>query len=110
MKLHIGCSRFNLGDDWVHIDAEDLPFIKHKSVKVLPIKDDKVDLIYSSYLLHYFSSNDVRKILTEWHRVMKDKAVLRISLPDAFRVMRMYHDSAMNISAVQNTLLGVKSS
>ncbi len=106
MKLHIGCGRFNLGDDWVHIDAEDYDFIKYKSVKVIPIKDNKVDLIYSSYLLHYFSPNDVRKVLMEWHRLMKDKAVLRISVPDAFRIMRMYNESKMNLDAASSSLLG----
>jgi predicted SAM-dependent methyltransferase len=90
IKLHLGCGWRNFGDDWVHIDGGDYEHLQHDDITKLPYEDESVDLIYASHVLEYFDREEVVDILSEWTRVLKKGAVLRIAVPDFESMAIMY--------------------
>ena len=82
IKLHLGCGKRDFGPDWVHIDSQHLPHIRHFNVKKLPYADGTVKLIYASHLIAYFDRDEIIPILKEWNRVLKPGGTLRLATPN----------------------------
>lgn len=95
-KLHIGCGWRDLGRDWIHIDGGDYDHVDIKTDNLfeLPFNSNTVDLIYSSHVIEYFDREEVKKLLNEWYRVLKNNGILRVAVPD-FRVMSMLYSNTM---------------
>ncbi len=91
MKIHLGCWH-RYFPDWVHVDLCDLPHIDYRtSVDKLPMfEDQSADIIYASHVLEYFDRDAAKSALTEWARVLKPKGVLRLSVPDFEKLIKVY--------------------
>lgn len=59
----------------------------------LPDGDDSVDFIYCSHVLEHFEKEEAIKILKECRRVLKEKGVIRIVLPDLSKLIKDYSDA-----------------
>lgn len=82
LKLHIGCGDVYL-DGWVNVDIDSKKAdLIHDVRKPLPYKDNSVDFIYSEALIEHFTVDEVLKVLTDFHRILKPKGVLRIATID----------------------------
>ena len=94
IQLHLGCDKRYL-KNYVHIDLADYPHIDfHHNVKTLPMfKDNSVDLIYASHIVEYFDRFEVMEVLQEWHRVLKNKGILRIAVPNFTELVKVYLNS-----------------
>ena len=90
MKINMGCGKRNFGPDWVHIDGGDHDHLDHNSVSDLPYDDNTVDLIYASHILEYFDREEVIDLISEWKRVLKPGAVLRLAVPDFKSMIDLY--------------------
>lgn len=91
IKLHLGCGeRYILG--FIHIDLADYPHIDYKrDISDLSIfEDNSVDLIYCCHALEYFDKEESRKVLKEWHRVLKRGGILRVAVPDFEAIVKVY--------------------
>jgi len=53
-------------------------------------KDNSVDYIYCSHVLEHFEKDEARNILKECRRVLKDKGIIRIVLPDLKKIINNY--------------------
>jgi len=91
MKLHLGCGKRHI-PGFVHIDAVDYPHVDHVATidNLSFIQDASVDLIYNCHVLEHFKRRDVRRVLQEWHRVLKPGGILRISVPDFAKLCEVY--------------------
>ena len=81
-KLHLGCGKVYI-PGFVHVDLMDFDHIDYKrSIDDLSIfENNSADLIYACHVLEHFKRDEIKKVLTEWFRVLKPDGVLRISIP-----------------------------
>jgi predicted SAM-dependent methyltransferase len=107
MYLHLGCGRV-IHPKFVNVDllpAGHVHFIQR--IDSLPcFKDGSADLIYASHCLEHFSHWKTHQILREWCRVLKPGGVLRLSVPDFDKLLRIYAASGDNISVILGPLMG----
>ena len=68
-------SKTQYQDNWKNIKKCD-------ATKKIPFKRNSVDLIYSSHFLEHNSFKDGQNFLKECYRVLKNRGVLRIVVPD----------------------------
>jgi predicted SAM-dependent methyltransferase len=106
LKLHLGCwKRYIPG--FVHVDLCDLPHIDYKhDVSSLPMfSDQTVDLIYASHVLEYFDREEVKRVLSEWRRILKTGGKLMVAVPD-FRALIEVYQKTGRLSNILGPLYG----
>jgi len=79
--IDIGCGK-SKKEDAIGIDIRRLDIDIIADAKKIPIKSNTIDHVFSSHLIEHFSHKDVRKVLTEWMRVLKKEGILEIRCPD----------------------------
>lgn len=91
VKLNIGCWKRNF-PGFINIDVLDYPHVHFRqSADELPMFDNgSVDLAYASHVLEYFTLDEAKKALTEWHRVLKPGGELRLAVPDFAALIEVY--------------------
>ena len=91
VKLHLGCGEKCI-PGFVHIDLADYPHVDHQAdISSLPMfADSTVDLIYCCHALEYFDRQEVKRVLAEWFRVLKNGGILRIAVPDFEGIVAVY--------------------
>jgi predicted SAM-dependent methyltransferase len=94
MKLHLGCGK-RVIPGFVHIDLADFPHIDHRhDVRTLPmIADGVADLVYASHILEYFDREEVKPVLAEWRRALKQGGTLRVAVPDFEALFDVYRET-----------------
>ncbi len=90
-KLHLGCGKVYI-PGFVHVDLMDFDHIDYKrSIDDLSIfENNSADLIYACHVLEHFKRDEIKKVLTEWFRVLKPDGVLRISIPGFEEIVAIY--------------------
>ena len=91
LKLNLGChTRIKPG--YVNIDKDFYPGVDRVGgVDSLPaFEDNSVDEIYASNIIEHFAHTETKRILTEWHRILKKDGILCISVPDFDRAIQIY--------------------
>ncbi len=106
MKLHLGCGKKDFGKGWIHIDGADFPHVKYNDVKKLPFEDNSVDVIYACHLLEYFDREEVKEVLKEWNRVMKEGAILRLAVPNFTKMVELYVRKGIELKSFLGMLYG----
>jgi len=106
--VHIGCGRKN-SPEFINVDAR--PFahvhIVTDDVTCLPdFSDATVDLVYMCHILEHIKRNDLKDVLSEMKRVLKDGGVLRLSVPDFDKLIDVYNDSGRDINTISRQLMG----
>lgn len=91
VKLHLACREVYI-PGFIHIDLAPLEHIDHHiDIRHLDIfETGSVDLVYASHVLEHFNRWEFRDILREWYRVLKDGAILRLSVPDFNAYIELY--------------------
>lgn len=106
--VHIGCGKIN-SPEFINVDAR--PFahvhIVTDDITSLPdFSDGTVDLLYMCHILEHIKRNDLKDVLLEMKRVLKDGGVLRLSVPDFDKLIDVYNDSSKDINAISHQLMG----
>lgn len=60
----------------------------------LPFPRDSITGIYASHLLEHFDAGQVRRLLGEFHRVLKPDGAVRLIVPSLEYAIRAYQDKA----------------
>jgi len=90
-NLNFGCFQQTFPRPWLNMDKLDLAgrikytdhaFMQLDVLSGLPFEDNTIEKIYHSHMLEHFNITDGLYFLEECHRIMKDDAVMRISVPD----------------------------
>jgi predicted SAM-dependent methyltransferase len=103
-NLHLGCGeRFLPG--FIHIDCREFPHLDYVSdiSKLDMLEEESIDLVYASHVLEHFHRDDIKRVLSEWYRVLKIGGVLRIAVPDfdsLVKVYRIYDDIDLIIGSL----------
>lgn len=90
-KINLGCGD-KYTDGWINLDfnSSNKNVISHNLLTSLPFNDGEVDVIYNSHFLEHFSLADAKRILSECYRILGNKGVIRIVVPDLENVCREY--------------------
>ncbi|WP_107668027.1 methyltransferase domain-containing protein [Cyanothece sp. BG0011] len=102
-KINLGCGeRYTKG--WINLDfnSHHPDVVCHNLLSPFPFHDEEVDVIYNSHFLEHFSREEAKKILTECHRVLKKKGIIRIVVPDLENICREYLKLIDNIEDIES--------
>jgi predicted SAM-dependent methyltransferase len=106
--LHIGCGEKN-SPEFINIDARPFPHVHIVTDDITNLSDfdsGTVDLIYMCHILEHIKRDDVKNVLIEMRRVLKNGGVLRLSVPDFDRLIDVYNASEKNIGSICRQLMG----
>jgi glycosyltransferase involved in cell wall biosynthesis/predicted SAM-dependent methyltransferase len=115
-KLNIGSFTVMI-HDWLNLDILDMkPFANQNGfifkqcdvTKGLPFDSNSINLISSSHLLEHISRADGFKFLQECFRVMKSDGVIRIAIPDVYKISHGYSDSSNSFKEIYKENVGVQ--
>lgn len=106
MKLNLGCYNKKL-PGFTNVDVrEDVePDIVDDAFELSTIKDNTVDLIYSSHMLEHLDYKKTKQALNNWYRKLKKDGILRLAVPDFEAVCRRYMYKG-NIQEVLHSVCG----
>jgi predicted SAM-dependent methyltransferase len=105
-KLHLGCGKRNLGEDWIHIDGGDFPHLVSNDITMLAYENNSVDVIYASHVLEYFDYQEVQEVLAEWYRVLKPEGELFLSVPDFEVMSELYLGERVPLCKLEGPIFG----
>ena len=107
MKLHLGCGQKYI-KGFKHIDQIFYDHIDWVApIYPLPfIDDNSVQEIYSSHALEYFDFHQAYNVLCEWKRCLKKEGILRLSVPDFDKLLKVYNKEQLNIDKIIGPLFG----
>ena len=106
MKLHLGCGERYL-EGFTHVDLAKYDHIDHEiPVDNLEIfSDNSVEEIYASHVIEYFDREEIKPVLKEWNRVLKENGVLRLAVPNFPELIKVYEISD-DLSKILGPLYG----
>jgi len=100
LKLNIGCftSFFMFRDIWINIDRLDLmpnmqhrcKFVQSNVLEVIPFPDNAAQMIYHSDFFEHLSYHEAIAFLKECRRVLKPGGLMRVCVPDFYRIVEAY--------------------
>jgi len=64
------------------------------AIKGLPVKDETVEVLYSSHMLEHLDRNEADKFLKEAYRILLPGGIIRISVPDIKKQVEQYNKSS----------------
>ncbi len=106
--VHIGCGRKN-SPEFINIDARPFAHVHIVTDDITSLTDFSnatVDLVYMCHILEHIKRNDLKDVLLEMKRVLKDGGILRLSVPDFDKLIDVYNDSGKDINAISHQLMG----
>ena len=68
--------------------------------------NNSIDEIYSSHSLEYFDFIQAPTVLNEWNRVLSPNGLLRLSVPDFDKLLKVYTLSDNNIDKIIGPIFG----
>ena len=86
VKINMMCGKRNFGPEWFHIDAAPFPHVYKNDITLNSWSDETIDLLYCSHGIAYFSREELKELLQNWHRVIKPGGTLRLATPD-FKIL-----------------------
>ena len=108
LLVHIGCGKTN-SPEFINVDARPLAHIHIVTDDITSLPDfdnGTVDLVYMCHILEHIKRNDLKKVLSEMKRVLKDGGVLRLSVPDFDKLIEVYKASGKDINTISRQLMG----
>lgn len=90
-KLHLGCFNKKIyGFTNIDIRTEVNPDLVDDAFILKTIKNDSIELIYTSHMLEHKNRKDGLLALTRYYQVLKNNGELYLSVPDLERVFEHY--------------------
>lgn len=91
-KLHLGCGNIKLAG-FCNVDALNTIAVDVvddiRTLRRFP--NGSVAEIYACHVLEHFSHDEVIPLLKRWGELLQPGGILRISVPDIDRIVRIYH-------------------
>lgn len=108
-KVFVQLGGGKVGDDrFVNVDLDSdgpVHYVRRIDRK-LPFADGSVDVIYASHCLEHFPYGQTVEILREWRRVLKNKGVLRLSVPNFDVIVDVYTETGRRVENVIGPAMG----
>jgi len=77
------------------------------AIKGLPIKDETVDVLYTSHMLEHLDKFEADKFLREAYRLLRPGGIIRIAVPDIKRQIAQYNEDGDADAFIEATHLCV---
>jgi len=91
--LNIGSGTDRKEDGIINIDIRSLPNVDTVAdARKLPYGDKTVDKIINTDIIEHFGRHEIKEVLKEWYRVLKQGGSLEIRTPDVGRTMDRWKD------------------
>jgi predicted SAM-dependent methyltransferase len=106
--VHIGCGKTN-SPEFINVDARPLAHIHIVTDDITSLPDfnnGTVDLVYMCHILEHIKRKDLKRVLSEMKRVLKNGGILRISVPDFDKLIEVYSASGKDMNAISYQLMG----
>jgi predicted SAM-dependent methyltransferase len=106
--IHVGCGKTN-SPEFINVDARPLAHVHIVTDEITSLPDfsnGTVDLIYMCHILEHIKRKELKKVLSEMKRVLKDGGVLRLSVPDFDKLVEVYKASGKDINTISCQLMG----
>lgn len=106
--VHIGCGKKN-SPEFINVDAQafaHVHIVTDDITSLTDFDDGTVDLIYMCHILEHIKRNELKNVLSEMKRILKDGGVLRLSVPDFDRLIDIYNASGKDITTISHKLMG----
>jgi predicted SAM-dependent methyltransferase len=106
MKLHIGAGEKYL-PGFKHMDVIERPHIDYvgNAGDLSFLEDGCVEEIYACHILEHIKRHDIAGVLKEWHRVLSNGGMLRISVPSFGAIVAEYQSNG-DLNIVLGLLYG----
>jgi len=105
--IHLGCGGI-ASPEFINVDICPAPHVHYvrevSDLSVFP--DDYADLVYACHLLEHIGPGEIRKTLWEWRRALKPGGILRLSVPDFDKLIRVYELCGRDVESISGPLLG----
>jgi predicted SAM-dependent methyltransferase len=123
LKLNVGSFTVMFHNGWLNLDiidchqwasAHHYKFLHMDASKQMRLDDNVVDLMVSSHMLEHLNWNDGLAFLKEAYRTLKPGGVLRLSVPDAEKIVNYYkkdnlqYFDELNVVSSQNVCQSYK--
>ena len=107
LRFHLGCAHRYL-PGYKHVDYSSYGHVDYISpIYPLPfVEDSSVDEIYCSHALEYFDYKEGMKVLAEWKRCLSRGGILRLSVPDFDKLIKVYSKKDLDIDSIIGPLFG----
>jgi predicted SAM-dependent methyltransferase len=91
MKLNLGCYDKKL-PGFVNVDIREdaSPDLVDDAFSLNKVKDNTIDLIYSSHMLEHLSYDKTSIALENWYKKLKTGGILRLAVPDFESICKRY--------------------
>ena len=101
LRFHLGCAHRYL-PGYKHVDYSSYEHVDYISpIYPLPfVEDSSVDEIYCSHALEYFDYKEGMKVLAEWKRCLSIGGILRLSVPDFDKLIKVYSKKDLDIDTI----------
>lgn len=110
IKLNLGCGPVNL-PGFVNVDI--YPYKHVHAIRPVDnlknLDNNSVSLIYASHVLEHFPIERIPRVLREWHRVLASGGILRISVPDFDKLLKIYVAAGNDSHIIERPLMGGQS-
>jgi predicted SAM-dependent methyltransferase len=106
--VHIGCGKRN-SPKFINVDAQPFPHVHIVTDDITCLADfdtGTVDLVYMCHILEHIKRNDLKSVLSEMKRILKNGGVLRLSVPDFDHLIDVYNASGKDINTISHQLMG----
>ncbi len=92
-RLHFGCGTVCL-EGWLNADLSPrtTAAIRLDATRPLPFADGTFAHVYSEHMIEHVDHGDARRLVGEWHRVLRPGGRLRVSTPDLTRLLALFRD------------------
>jgi len=107
MKLNLGCSDRRI-EGYINIDCRYQPGVdKIDNVGLLRLyEDNSVDVIYACHVLEHFGRHEYKAVLQRWYTILKPGGILRLAVPNMYKVCKMVADDPLKMFGVLGLLYG----
>lgn len=102
--LHLGCGNIRAeGYCNVDIAATEVTDVIDDVSLLKRFPDRSASEIYACHVLEHFSHDDIPRILRRWYDVLQPGGLLRLSVPDIDRIVKIYSDNWQHFQTPGNS-------
>ena len=89
--LNVGCGN-HYHPDWTNLDFTSTGpgVIAHNLLDGIPFESNLFEVVYHSHVLEHFAIDDAKAFIDECYRVLKQRGILRIAIPDLEQIASEY--------------------
>lgn len=105
--VNVGCG-LQSGKEYTNVDTLPFPSIHHiTDIRSLPMfVNNSVSIVYASHVVEHIPRHELKTVIMEWHRILKEGGIFRMSVPNFDNLLQIYKASENQIESVIMQVMG----